>query len=641
MYLSELISINYKCCQKFIVTFAKDDPTILIGINDCGKSTILQAIGLLFDVKPKFSFLTDDKKKSDISNTRLRLDEYEEIFATKNLPMFDYTGRQCIIIGKFVLEEDDLIDSNMEGLSNHLLWAIENATDNSLWLAKVFDESTMSCKNFILTLDDTEEPLALYNQKNPALNKKRSELGITNEEIENDNRKGRFKNLELVRAIYARYSLQTIWSVYNNKTDTGFFPEYRYLDWNISMEQLVQFTNDIINTKIDTQLKYATKFANRQAQKAQEILNQELDDFTQRFTGDLPNITGFKANINFDIKSSLTDILINKTNSDGDIHLDSQGDGVKRQIWFALIKWNALNSLDIQLKSKKFIWGFDEPETHLYPKAQREFFDIIKDITLTNVQSILSTHSTVFIDRAKFENINKIDLQNGYSYYSKCHCIDDIYESLQLKNSDFLFFDKFLVVEGDTEQEFIPVLYKLFSGHSLLEDSVQLVNLGGKDKRIQNHKILEGILKDFQKTGDSIIYIFDNDAKYTFTDYELRNMTCYLVGRQDIEDSITSSVWKEIIDDKFGSEITVSVEEIEAVKQEIPNDREEKNANNKFYPRLKRHIRKRLSEIGREEFGDDILPSKGTESGKLLSQFITTIDQIDGRIKDAFEVLNT
>ncbi|MFV2016266.1 MAG: AAA family ATPase, partial [Candidatus Heimdallarchaeota archaeon] len=69
MYLEKLIILNYQSCQKVELELYKDEPTILIGINDSGKSIILKSIDLLFDGKTKFNFIKEDKVRSDISNT--------------------------------------------------------------------------------------------------------------------------------------------------------------------------------------------------------------------------------------------------------------------------------------------------------------------------------------------------------------------------------------------------------------------------------------------------------------------------------------------------------------------------------------------------------------------------------------------
>ena len=51
MILAKLQLINYKSCKNLLIELEKDNPNILIGINDSGKSTILTAIGLLLDDK--------------------------------------------------------------------------------------------------------------------------------------------------------------------------------------------------------------------------------------------------------------------------------------------------------------------------------------------------------------------------------------------------------------------------------------------------------------------------------------------------------------------------------------------------------------------------------------------------------------
>lgn len=643
MYLSELFTVNHKSCKNCYLQLDNNNPNILIGINDCGKSTILQSIGLLLDAKPKFNYSSDEKKKDDISNTRLDAEEFEKFFTDRDLPVIPYSQSECVILGKFALEESDVSEANVEGLSNHLLWVLEKANDNVIWLARIFNEEERKHSDFILTLDNEEEPRELYKANNTSLNKQKNSLGITNDEIENENRTGRFRNIELIRAIYQRYTQKFFWAEY--KVDKNFWPEFRYLDWNISLDQLNQFANDAIKTKIETQLTSAIDHARGQAEEAQIIVNEELDKFTKSVTSDLPNIHAIKANISFQVNSVVTDLFINKHNSDGDVHLDSQGDGVKRQLWFALIKWNALNSIQGGVTDTKFIWCFDEPETHLYPKAQREFFDIIKAVSHSNVQSIISTHSTVFIDRAKLNTISKIDLEDGYTLMSKCGDVDDIYKSLQIKNSDFLFYDKFLVVEGDTEQILIPHLYELYTGRSLISDSIQIINLGGKSNRVQNKQILTGILQGFKKDiNSSIVYLFDNDARFDFTSAELGDMEHTFIGKQDIEDAICSIVWDKLVNDNLGELLTVTQDEIDEIKSNIPTANQNDNntkvqANQKFYPKLRSHLAIKLREAGNIETAHDILPTKGLDSGKLLTRYIDNVELIAPEIKSIFDKL--
>lgn len=641
MWLQQILTVNYKSCNNIHLTLSKDDPNILIGINDCGKSSILKAIGLLLSPKPIFNFPSEDKRKSDLSNLRVEPADLTTILTNLSLPQVAYDKNQSIIIGKLLLEQEDKDADKILTYSPHLQWIFDNLTTDEIWIMRVFDETNQSIKDYILTKDvlENSEPVKLYSDSAKNLKERADKLKLTKQDIENENKSGRFKNVEYVNAIYKKHSLVDLWVEYSIKDEKNIFPEYSYLDWNVSMEQLQQVAKSAISTKINSFTDNAIKFARRQSQKAQIIVDQELDNFTKQFAIDLPNIQSFKSNIVFSVDSKLTDILINKHNTHGDIHLDSQGDGVKRQIWFALIKWSALNSLAATVTGKKFIWCFDEPETHLYPKAQRDFFQIIKQVSAKNIQTIISTHSTVFIDRSDFTKISKFELDNGYSKYSSCTSISDIYEALQIRNSDFLFYDKFIVVEGDTEEILIPHLFKLHCGESLTSKGIQLINLGGKDKRRQNQQLLKDILKDFNKDNENIIYIFDNDVTFDMTSSELSGFTYFSVGKQDIEDSIESETWVKIVNDKLTSHgLTITLAEIDSIKDEI-SDNSKINSNQKFYAKLKSFLKQKLGKPESFYIVDDKLPDKGKNSGTLLSDYIDNLSKVSPNVTTAFKKL--
>ncbi len=79
MYLSELIVINYRSCKLIEISLSNNEPNIFIGINDCGKTTLLKSIGLLLDDKPNYNYLRDNSSKKDFSNSPLNSDEFENV----------------------------------------------------------------------------------------------------------------------------------------------------------------------------------------------------------------------------------------------------------------------------------------------------------------------------------------------------------------------------------------------------------------------------------------------------------------------------------------------------------------------------------------------------------------------------------
>ncbi len=621
MILKKVQIVNYKSCNNIYIELEKDNPNILIGINDSGKSTILNAIGLLLDEKAKFNFIQDDKVKKDLSNTILKEAEFIASFKKFEIEPIQYSENCCYIIGEFELEENDINDD----VSTHLQWVLDKNDVTKILLCRCLNNSDKSSNYYLLTPQGIDDKNEYYKEKATALGRIAKEKKI--EKAENTNNSGRFSALELLRSIMSTLELKQVWSEY--KFDKNFFPQYRYLDWNISMDQLTQFTKDTMQEQIKVELQLARQFANEKRIEAQEKINTELDVFAINFLKDVPNIEKLKANIYFDVEPRITDFVLNKKNSVGDIHIESQGEGIKRQIWFSLIKWNALNTINLEHKNKKFIWCFDEPETHLYPSAQRDFYNTIKKTSSANVQTLISTHSTIFVDKTLIKSINKIDLKEGITDVSKCISIDDIYENLKLKNSDFLFYDQFIVVEGDTEEILLPHFYKIVNGSSIETDNIRIINLGGKDKIAQNAIVLDGILGDLKKTESTVFYILDKDAKFKLTDLQIGKYNPTFVGKQDIEDSISSNVWLELLNQRLEPDLRLTLEEIEAIKAKIKIDVEEESKK-KFYPNLKYTIRKKLILLERDDYYiiDDALPSKGSESGRILIEYIKKTNDI-------------
>lgn len=638
MYIQKLIIVNYQSCQEIELELYKDDPSILIGINDCGKSSILKSIDLLFDGKTQFNFLREDKIRSDISNTRLSKENATNLFAQNDLPNFLYDENQTLIVGKLKVEEDDLFSGFEDQFSPHLIWALEKAEGDVLWLMKEFDSKGNTIKDYILVYDVKEKPMSLWGAKATELKQLRKDYEVTDDEVENENKVGRFKNIEQIKSIYSKFELKPNWSEYKEKKkDRGFFPEISYLDWNFSFDELINFTNTIMNQSISSNLDAARSFANGEALKAQDIVNKDLDEITTFLSKEVSTVTKIKSNVVFNVQSKITDLVINKINTDKDIHLESQGDGVKRQIWFAMIKWKAKQTLESKNTNKKLIWCFDEPETHLYPAAQRNFLNKIKTISLGNVQSILSTHSTIFVDRTSLSQINRVSLENAYSKINKCESVDQVFESLYLKNSDFLFYDKFLIIEGETEKNLIPYFYKLYTEKTLDDDNIQLILMSGKDNWLERKKALESVFSNFNKSEDFIIYLFDADMKFDLGENAITDNMCF-VGKQDIEDSIGYKVWSRVVEMVTDNEIVFAEEEYDRILQAIPNNKKIPN-NEKFLPTLEKFVKQKVSEKEGTNINWDILPSKGEALADAISKSLTSVEEIDKTIIKVFNKL--
>lgn len=632
MFLSKFIILNNKSCKNINLSQLKNEPEVLIGVNDCGKSTILKSLDVFFDEKKSLNFLREDQQKSDFSNSPLNEEEFNRILNGNTYPSFQkYSGNIIGILCEFELEEADKIDADFQdGAKNrHLKWAIGDS--DKIVVLRIFHDNADGSQNltgyYLLTNDykKDENFIEAWNKTKDGLKKIRKDLDVKDEEVRNKNGKGPFKNIEEIRAIYKKIEtdLKPAWFSYKDfSKDKTFFPSFKYLNWDFSLKDLEDMATEAMNEVTSPLLGEIKALASTKQVEAVVGVNNKFDELMGDLKDELPSsIKKISSSVFFNVNQKITDIKLTKENSDGEVHIDNQGDGIKRQIWFALLKWRSKLPTG-KIKRNKYFWCFDEPETHLYPSAQRQLFSTFRDMCEKEFQILLSTHSTVFIDRTKISNINKVVLNNGYSVINKTDSIDDIFDCLGLQNSDFLFFDKFLAVEGPTEYELIPKLYKLKFGRTLIEDGIQLINLKGKSQ-CKNHKqILEDILSKFQKTDDKIYYLFDTDTGITST-----TNICTL-GTYDIEDLIPNNIWIKFVKENCDIDITESILNDE-IRAKLADE-----SNKKFYKLLRDYV---VSNV----VDDKYLPSKGGDSGTLLAECFTDKDGIPTSINDFFDCINT
>jgi predicted ATP-dependent endonuclease of OLD family len=267
---------------------------------------------------------------------------------------------------------------------------------------------------------------------------------------------------------------------------------------------------------------------------------------------------------------------------------------------------------------------------------------------------LISTHSTLFVDRALLSHITQVSLNLGYTSQSQCTSVDDVFGSLGIRNSDFLFYDRFLVIEGATEQHLIPGLYKKYTGNSLQDDNIQLIQLGGTGNWDISRKLLESALRDFGKAEEQIVWLFDNDF-HSKIHHQYKTSNVFFVGTQDIEDSISSEVWEKVIGESVSTMVesvedvqlaerlvdrpfTMSSGDIEAFKKTIV-DKPKAKTEDKFAYRISKLVRQKLTEIKGEQITYPVLPSKGEASATLLLKHISDLSQVDPNIKNAFDRL--
>lgn len=173
---------------------------------------------------------------------------------------------------------------------------------------------------------------------------------------------------------------------------------------------------------------------------------------------------------------------------DGEQGFDSFGEGTKKRIWMGLLDWERQANAGVQDRS--VIRLYDEPDVNLHYDAQRQLFGNIQALASdvsARTQCLVCTHSVTLIDRAPSTSVNLIratdDNRRTLSRIRSSgdeeliEFLTDIGKAVGLSNTVLLYERGFLIVEGESEETAIPIIYRNIFGRSMREDSLVLINL--------------------------------------------------------------------------------------------------------------------------------------------------------------------
>ncbi|MFE4515211.1 ATP-dependent endonuclease [Kitasatospora sp. NPDC056783] len=171
------------------------------------------------------------------------------------------------------------------------------------------------------------------------------------------------------------------------------------------------------------------------------------------------------------------------------VDLSRSGRGSNRRIALAVWEWTSRLLEGPQpdgddMPPVQTIVVYDEPDTHLDYTHQRTVMDLIRRQCATDaVNVIVATHSMNLIDGVDIADVVHLRLEAGRTVMERL--AEDTHEgidlhlgqiaaALGLRNSVLLHERCFLAVEGPTEQQAIPVLFRLAQGLSLQAAGIAL-----------------------------------------------------------------------------------------------------------------------------------------------------------------------
>lgn len=180
------------------------------------------------------------------------------------------------------------------------------------------------------------------------------------------------------------------------------------------------------------------------------LLKQFPEEAAVKFNVEIPEFTDLLKKFSTEVNDGVS------------TSVEEKGDGMQRAVMLSIIQayadYRKENEID-----KKFIFMIDEAELHLHPTAQRALKKALLDISASNDQVFVNTHSSVLLtDRDETQMIFKVEKHNKRTLImpviSDDQKMDVIFELLGGSPADLLLPRNFMIVEGRCEYEFLKII---------------------------------------------------------------------------------------------------------------------------------------------------------------------------------------
>ena len=485
---------KYKCIESNQSLDINRDVTVLVGMNESGKTSILEALA-------KTNYFTDDEK-FNFNDTH--------DYPRKEKKKMEKSGIKPIAVTcQFTIDEA-------------LLEIIEEDVGTGVFNIKSFSENYY--------YNDSDTVCGISANTNKFIENKTSALGISNETLKAELKK--VCNQESLEELKAEYEdeelitkgLESLAIYYVNKIDWDnpiqeyiyrthikpqlpkflYYDEYYALPSRISIEKLEKSNLD------EEELKTAQALFELADIKISELIGaDDFEDFQAELEATQATISEilfayWSTNKNLEIEfkidkrsmdEHILDIRVKNTKKNVSLSLKNRSKGFN---WFfSFLVWFKKIQED---DASNYIILLDEPGLNLHASAQADLLKFIEDLA-KEYQIIYTTHSPFMIDSKHLERVRTVVETDNGSVVSESIQEKDpktlfpLQAALGYDIAQNLFVSKNnLLVEGVSDLIYLQVMSGILEqkGRKFLSNNITIVPVGGMEKVATFVSLLRG-----------------------------------------------------------------------------------------------------------------------------------------------------
>lgn len=490
MKLKKAIFRNYRGISGE-VEIAFEPSTILVGRNDAGKSTILRGLDL---------FLNNNEAHPDIKNVFCESNECEiELAFSGDFPAITIDDS---IETSF---EEELLLDDAGLLRVKKVW---DASKSKITPETFIHRATYGDDDFLLLTE--KQLLTLCRGKNIETRKANGE--------EFNNREKRQK----LRQNYSESGLAPTFTWEKLPTSGTSRAKSIHDQLKNILPKFEYFRADASLSESDTSIqKYFREIAERAMHDAgltdlqtaiETSLSEVMGSITRKINNVMPDADSVRPSISFDW-SKVVQTGFKSRSDEAEIPLSFRGDGFRRITMMAYFEHLAEENLPT---GRQAIFGFEEPETFLHPKAQEQLHEKIIGLVDAGYQVIATTHSPIIVAASEISSIAhvKSDSRN-YEIIQNIADLEDLALDLGITpdNQFIKLFERakvLVLVEGPDDVKAFNYVSQVYKTEGQIRDTfsdlqILLVPVGGCDSVMHwiNLHIVQELDKPFFALQDS------------------------------------------------------------------------------------------------------------------------------------------
>ena len=518
MKLYKLRIQNFRKLKDVEIPFS--DATFLIGANNAGKTTTLDAIERLLEIKSAFA--KEDLSKYYDANTEGEIDEEGDIIVEG-----EFRDVSPAILNERGFKKERLFTNEENGVTKYgffyrVRWTAQDGkTHREMKMHKLsFKDAYEGCNTPRSYIDagisadhfaGMDLNAVLTNKLNKEVRNKIPELwDVSEEEDWFENPGGIAPNVINKLPKFLRIEANTMSEELSNKAGSSMIK--------------------ILSTLFDSLCDQSQNF--QAAVRALTLLEEEMDPTDPnkefgRLMQDLNTVVDsvfprskIDVKANLSSKEALKPLFEIAMESNVKTSVDLQGTGMVRSVVFALLKYRKQRETE---RDDDIIIGFEEPELYLHPNAANSMRDTIYNLATGKTQIVSTTHSPFMIDLSQrpkqvLDSYNTTDKE-----YARVFCFNhsEAFNAIQeddrvrvkmiQKIDDYVarvfFAKKVIVVEGDTEDVVFKQTIKVMPDHVRKEinSNDQVIKATGKATIISFVKYLKAM-------GVDVFVVHDEDS---------------------------------------------------------------------------------------------------------------------------------